>query len=276
MNDLIETAIDGMINEDEILQYIIENGADESLLQDLGYNNVINSSMKTANIIDDILKKCKSEKLLIGVIALLITTGQLFGYEVKKGDTLWDIARNNKCTVQDIYKLNPGLKNKRFIYKGMNIVLPNKITKEMKKSPKEPEININNHSQNETLDIEAALKALREIESSNGANTVGDSGQAIGDYQLWEIFVKDYHRLGGKKEYQCHVVKGVAQPDDVRWDRQKSEEIIRYVFKKYKYKNMEQILRGFGSGKSKRPGWNKNVSKSKLQEYVDAYNKYKK
>jgi hypothetical protein len=79
---------------------------------------------------------------------------------------------------------------------------------------------------------------LREIESTNGANTLGDGGKAVGDYQLWEIFVEDYHRLGGKKEYQCHVIDGVAQPDDVRWDRKKCEEMIKYVFKKYGYESM--------------------------------------
>lgn len=267
MNDLIETAIDGVLTEQDALTYVIENGASEQLLQDLGFSNAIKSSIKTAGKLDNIFNKCKgNNKLLIGVIALLITTGQLFGYEVRKNDTLWGIAKRNNCTVNQIYKLNPGLRNKKFIHPGMNIVLPN----EVRNMRQQPEIN------NERLNLDAALKALREVESTNGVNTKGDKGKAIGEYQLWEIFVKDYHRLGGKKEYQCHVVNGIAQPDDVRWDRKKSEQMIKYVFTKYGYKNMQQVLRGFGTGKSKRPGWNKGVSNAKLQEYIDAYNKYNK
>lgn len=261
---------------------MIENGADEELLTKLGYHNIINSSKNIkANIIDYILNKCKNNKaLLAGSLALLISTGQLFGYEVKKGDTLWGIAKKSNCQVEDIYKVNPGLKNKKVIRPGMNIVIPNKINENTKEYQIQkgdtlwgiakkfncqvediykvnpglknkkiirpgmnivlPEIKKNNNSNESTeqLNMEAALKALREVESDNGINTVGDGGKAIGDYQLWEIFVKDYHRLGGKKDYKCHIVDGVVQSDDVRWDRKKSEEMIKYVFNKYGYKNM--------------------------------------
>jgi LysM repeat protein len=36
----------------------------------------------------------------MGVFALLISSGQLFGYEVKKGDTLWGIAQRSDCDLE--------------------------------------------------------------------------------------------------------------------------------------------------------------------------------
>ena len=52
-NDLLQTAIDGVLSEEDALQFIIENGADEELLQKLGYNNAIKGSkLIKANIVD--------------------------------------------------------------------------------------------------------------------------------------------------------------------------------------------------------------------------------
>lgn len=322
-----------MLSEDDALQFLIENGADEELLTKLGYHNAINGTKNiNANIIDFVINKCKNNKaLLAGALALLISTGQLFGYEVQKKDTLWRIATNAGCKVEDIYKLNPGLKNKPLIKPGMNLVLPNEIkninnnvdddfnsnnniyivqkndTKSgiasmfgMKISELErlnpqlkkqrylqigQKINVGNHKKvapiyrtntHEKLNIDAAVEALRDVETNGGINNKpGDGGKAIGEFQLWEIFVKDYHELGGKKQYQCHVVNGVAQPDDVRWDADKCEEMIRFVLKKRGYRNMEEIILGYseynGRNNVKYPGWNGGVNKSELKKYVDAY-----
>lgn len=49
-------------------------------------------------------------------------------YKVKKGDKLSKIARKNHCTVQDILKLNPGLKEDE-IKAGDTIYIPNPTTK---------------------------------------------------------------------------------------------------------------------------------------------------
>ena len=40
-------------------------------------------------------------------------------YIIKQGDSLWDIARNNNVTVQQLLEWNPGLEKK--IYPGMKI-----------------------------------------------------------------------------------------------------------------------------------------------------------
>ena len=45
-------------------------------------------------------------------------------YTIKNGDTLWDIAKNNNTTVEDIQKANPNIKNPNLIYSGNTINLP--------------------------------------------------------------------------------------------------------------------------------------------------------
>ena len=47
------------------------------------------------------------------------TTSQGTSYIIKQGDNLWDIARNNNVTVQQLLQWNPGLDKK--IYPGMKI-----------------------------------------------------------------------------------------------------------------------------------------------------------
>ena len=48
-------------------------------------------------------------------------------YKVQKGDSLWKIARNNKCTVKEIITLNPITVQKAdLIYPGWELLLPEK------------------------------------------------------------------------------------------------------------------------------------------------------
>ena len=137
------------------------------------------------------------------------------GYHiVQSGDTLSGIASMYGMKLKELLRLNPDINVKTILKLGQKIYIGN----HKKVAP------IYRNNQHEKLNIDAAVKALREVESLNGTLTKpGDDGKAIGEFQLWEIFVKDYHKLGGKKEYKCHVVNGVAQPDDVRWDAKKSE-----------------------------------------------------
>ena len=42
-------------------------------------------------------------------------------YKIKKGDTLWGLARKTKSTVSDILKMNPEIRNKSKIFTGQTI-----------------------------------------------------------------------------------------------------------------------------------------------------------
>ena len=177
-------------------------------------------------------------------------------YTVQKGDTLSGIALQYNMKLDELKKMNPQIQDFNKIKIGDKINV-----KEQK------------------LNLDAAVKALRQVESKNGSNASdGDGGKAVGEYQLWQIFVDEYHRLGGKQEYKCNVVDGVAQQDDVRRDRQKSQEMIKFVFEKLGYKNMTQVIKGYSrKGKSKMVkvhGWNSGANDALLKKYLDAYEKY--
>ncbi len=47
-----------------------------------------------------------------------------FLYEIKAGDTLWDIAEEYSIDIDMIYELNPGLEDQRCIFPGDKIKLP--------------------------------------------------------------------------------------------------------------------------------------------------------
>ncbi len=64
--------------------------------------------------------------------------------------------------------------------------------------------------------ITRVLHAIRIVESNNNPNAVGDSGNAIGVYQIWEVYWKDATErsdIGGKyrdcfdPDYADHVVR---------------------------------------------------------------------
>ena len=50
-------------------------------------------------------------------------------------------------------------------------------------------------------ELSDVLTAIRAVESNNNPNAVGDSGNAIGVYQIWEVYWKDATErsgIGGK------------------------------------------------------------------------------
>ncbi len=57
-------------------------------------------------------------------LALTISVSAQSIYTVKSGDTLTKIANANQCTVSDIMKANPSIKNSAMIYKGQKITIP--------------------------------------------------------------------------------------------------------------------------------------------------------
>ena len=119
---LLQSAFDGRLSEDEAIRNLIDIGADEELLTLLGYG-----SERHAGIVRRALEKCHGNKtLLIGVIAFLISTGELYGYKVSKGDTLWGIAKTCGINVTELKKLNPQLSGDT-IHPGMELAVPSSI-----------------------------------------------------------------------------------------------------------------------------------------------------
>ncbi|WP_230868730.1 5'-nucleotidase C-terminal domain-containing protein [Iocasia frigidifontis] len=79
--------------------------------------------------LDQIFIKYIREKEIIkskvtGRIIPVSTYKNYFVYEVKKGDSLWKIASKFKVSIDEIAEVN-SIKNKRLIYSGQNLLIPN-------------------------------------------------------------------------------------------------------------------------------------------------------
>lgn len=68
----------------------------------------------------------------------------------------------------------------------------------------------------ETLDMDKLIPALKQVESNNNANAVGDNGKAKGILQIWAVVVSDVNR-----------VSKVKYTHDDAFDPTKAEEICR-------------------------------------------------
>lgn len=51
------------------------------------------------------------------------------------------------------------------------------------------------------VDYEKLLSAISTVESNGRDDAIGDNGNAVGRYQLWEIYVDDVNRLIGDRRF---------------------------------------------------------------------------
>jgi len=75
---------------------------------------------------------------------------------------------------------------------------------------------------NPNKEWELLIKKIIFVESSNGKNLVGDSGNAIGHLQIWPIMVDEVNRILGKKVYS----------NKDRWNKEKSIEMFN-IYQEY-------------------------------------------
>lgn len=130
MKDILQLALDGKLSEEQAIEYLNNVCDDENLVREIvekvASASIINPKLKTASgIIDWIKNKCKGNKaLLSGVVALMLSSGVLHGYEIQKGDTLWKLGGGTAQGVSNILAINPTLKADTVLPLGMKIALP--------------------------------------------------------------------------------------------------------------------------------------------------------
>lgn len=67
--------------------------------------------------------------LILGISAFLYAGECTRYYRVKKGDSLWEIAKKYKLSIAEIYRLNPKLKRTKYIRPGMKLCISKKKRK---------------------------------------------------------------------------------------------------------------------------------------------------
>ena len=65
---------------------------------------------------------------LISLIVIVSVNSETISYQIKSGDTLYSIAKDNDLSITDIFKANEGLGfSPNNIYEGNKILLPKQI-----------------------------------------------------------------------------------------------------------------------------------------------------
>ncbi len=71
--------------------------------------------------------------------------------------------------------------------------------------------------------FEQLLDAIEQVESGGDSSVVGDFGKAVGNFQIWPIYVKDVNRILGVDKFTLAD----------RWDTVKSRDMVRIYLKHY-------------------------------------------
>ncbi len=108
--------------------------------------------------------------------------------------------------------------------------------------------------------LEDLLDAIEWIESKGDPNAIGDSGAAIGAYQIHKIYVDDCNRIIGETYFNYHD----------RWSRVQSRHMaITYLSHYGKGRSLEDIARIHNGGPN---GYKKISTKKywlKIKNYLD-------
>lgn len=139
MADILDKALDGRVTTEQAIKYMNEVG-DADVVQDIVERVGFVAGMRDSGIIvafdvvDWLKSKCRgNDALLMGALALMLSSGALSAHTVIKGDTLWGLSGGK---VDKILVLNPSLKKDTVLKPGMKVVLPSKAS--FPKSPKSP------------------------------------------------------------------------------------------------------------------------------------------
>ena len=137
-DEALKEALDGNLTEDDALEALLEvaemNGVSEGeinrVFSELGVraNLPKTAGVRTAGVVDWALSKFRGNKAMLkAVMALALAVGNgLYGYSVKKGDSLWKISGGKPSVMKQIMELN-NLDANAVLRVGQEIVLPDEV-----------------------------------------------------------------------------------------------------------------------------------------------------
>lgn len=206
-------------------------------------------------------------------------------YTVQKNDTLWDLSKKWNTTVKDIADTN-GLANPNNLRIGQTLTIPGRPQPAAAPVPSTPQapyatstitnaaktlptasFDMNNPVYSKYKGYfpdDNLLQAIAIVESSNGANRVGDNGNSIGAYQIRKTPGKDVSPVIADVNSTFNTNYTLAdRNDDV-----KAAEIVKLYLARYsrhfyrthgRMPTRLELARMWNGGPS---GYNKDVTKA--------------
>lgn len=102
--------------------YIVQSGDTLNKLA-TRFGTTVNNLLKLNPDVKDVSVIYEGQRLSVPKAGIPVTGGTDI-YEVKRGDTLRIIASKFETTVDELLRLNPGIKNRNLIYVGQKLVVP--------------------------------------------------------------------------------------------------------------------------------------------------------
>jgi len=122
------------------------------------------------------------KKIIFSLFCVITAVSVAAAYQVQKGDTLSQIAVDNKTTVKELVRLNPYIKNPNLIYPGNEICLPsdsgcakhlNNKKEESKKATEDSANKKDSTAKEESKQAADKSSSKKSDESSNSSLRVG-------------------------------------------------------------------------------------------------------
>lgn len=188
-------------------------------------------------------------------------------YTIKNGDTLWDIAKNNNTTVEDIQKANPNIKNPNLIYSGNVINLPDaQVNTQQNTAPA-----ANNTQQNTQQTTSPAVNnntAASKPQYQYDASTDAAYQQAIQALQQAQNNMPTY---GNTYDQQINdIYNQIVNRDKFQYDIN-SDMLYQQYAEQYANKGKLAMKDTMGQAAALTGGYGNSYAQSVGQQQYDAY-----
>ena len=189
-------------------------------------------------------------------------------YTIKNGDTLWDIAKNNNTTVEEIQKANPNIKNPNLIYSGNVINLPDAQNSNPQQTTSPTTNNTQQNGQQTTNPTVNNNTATSKPQYKYDASTDAAYQQAIQALQQAQNNMPTY---GNTYDQQINdIYNQIVNRDKFQYDIN-SDMLYQQYAEQYANKGKLAMKDTMGQAAALTGGYGNSYAQSVGQQQYDAY-----